>query len=112
MIMRYHWGLAVGHAYTHPQGRDDDVELQDRQSLQNEAIATVTGEHEVDEADVVISDIEDSHEPNTFAAEYSLKPRDDLDWSADSDPESLGRRFDEDEDYRTDSDDELDSQET
>jgi hypothetical protein len=94
--MRYHWGFAIGHTYMHPQGQDDDVELQDHQSFQNKAI-----EFEVDKADFVISDVQDSHELNTFAAEYSLENRDDLDW-ADSDPESLGRRFDEDEDYGTD----------
>ena len=70
MLMRFHWGLAIGHAYTHD-------------STWTETFTTT------EENSYEVSDIEGSHPPTVNPTEFSLKEHEDHDWD-NSDEEQDG----------------------
>jgi hypothetical protein len=88
MVMRYHWGLAVGHVYTHGW------------SSGNDAMEQYTGNGEecldasLDEEELLAtgSAIEHEEDPDVENLELSLENRDNDDWvDSGSESDSDGR---------------------
>jgi hypothetical protein len=78
MIMRYHWGLAIGHTYTNSNGRDNHTAMQDCQCQppRNDPASLC----EDDEADADNPNVTDEPDPDIINTEYSLEIHDDMDW--------------------------------
>jgi hypothetical protein len=74
MIMQHHWGLAVGHTYTHPESSDHTVDTQNcRDEME---CSRATNIYDSDESDV----IDDSNglgdpDPDPEDTEFSLENR-------------------------------------
>jgi hypothetical protein len=82
MAMRYHWGLAVGHAYAHEKGDTDAMDTHTREY--EPAIHPEVVEGEPDDLDLENSEGQDHDD----AAEHTLRNRDDDTW--DNSDESGG----------------------
>jgi len=91
MLMRYHWGLAVGHVYSHGQGVDAPSTLAAAQDFDDTAEnETVLEPCLRDDQD----DVSDTEDP-----ELGFDNREDdwVDAEGDSEEEGVGAEEDEDE---------------
>ena len=69
MLMRYHWGLGVGHTYSH---------VRDRSELNGESITP-----QDDASDHMPSNVHAGTEPGNPHDEFSLVDRDRLGWESE-----------------------------
>ena len=97
MIMRYHWGLAIGHIYTHKPSRHGGEVAPDLEVIQED--------FQEDRAGVDTEDRELSHSTfggmDTEGLEHSLANRDDYDFtdSETSEREEVQSDMSDDEMY-------------
>jgi hypothetical protein len=84
MVMRYYWGLAVGHTYTHKESQDDDIVTQSHGTTTERHSQGVCDIEETQTHDPVLEDEE---------MQYSLEDRDDDNWQdwngGDSDDDDI-----------------------
>jgi hypothetical protein len=84
MVMRYHWGLAVGHTYAHEKENTESMEInpEDRYDMEEAAINSKVEEH----------DSPDNTDVRDDPAEYTLGNLDDdlCDYSSASEADYPG----------------------
>jgi hypothetical protein len=91
MMMRYHWGLAIGHTYTHSDGQDNHVAMQGCPSSGTNSASFCND----DESDPDSPEVGNEPDPAITNAEYSLESQDDLDWDESDSEEAEDSEIDE-----------------
>ena len=77
MLMRYHWGLGVGHTYSHVLESSEHND----ESITPQVLPT-QGLHD-DASDLVLSNVHAITEQDNFDDEFSLADRDELGWESE-----------------------------
>lgn len=113
MLMRFHWGMAVGHTYTHPKSSENDTGSQPSTQMQSQPTDALTDDHqrtgsaepmEVDDDTPDFADVgndTDSDDSGYDRADRSDEDFDRLGLSNDDSPDgnSDGQSGDDDDIY-------------